>query len=136
MTAGALAVHHLRYLVAPAAVSHEASDAHAYLTVLAPLVLAAVLLIGVHLVSVVLRASMGHEVPLRTTSFRRAWLTATAVLLGVFVAPELAEGLLFEGHPEAAELFRHGGLAVFPIASAVGAVVALSLRGANAVIAG
>jgi hypothetical protein len=87
-------------------------------------------------VSVVLRASRGHEVPLRTTSFRRAWLTATAVLLGVFVAQELTEGLLFEGHPQAAELFQHGGLAVFPIALAVGAVVALSLRGANAAIAG
>jgi hypothetical protein len=135
MTAGALAVHHLRYLVAPEAVSHEASRAHAYLAVAAPLVLAALLLTGLHLVSLVLRARNGDDVAVRRTSFRRAWLAASAGLLAIFVAQELAEGLLAEGHPQALEIFHHGGLAVFPLALGVGAIVALCLRGAHAAIA-
>jgi hypothetical protein len=135
MTAGALAVHHLRYLVAPEAVSHEASRAHAYLGVVAPLAGVAVLLAGLHLVSLVLRARSGDDVAVKPVSVCRAWIAAAAGLLGIFVAQELAEGVLAEGHLHALEIFRHGGLAAIPMAVAVGAIVALCLRGAHAAIA-
>jgi hypothetical protein len=135
MTAGALAVHHLRYLAAPEAVHDEGSAAHAYLGVATPLVLAAAMAAWLPLAGVLARAREGDDVAVAPVSFRRAWLAATAGLLAIFLAQELVEGFVAEGHLQALELLHHGGLAAVPAAIAVGAAVALCLRGAHAAIA-
>jgi hypothetical protein len=120
LAAGSLAVHELRYLLAygdPAAVG-----GHGYLAFVAPLVAVALAIAcGVWLAHV----GRGSSAPARTLT----WLRASAALLGVYVVQETVEALAAAGHPG---LLAHGGWLAVPVALAVGALVALLLRGARA----
>jgi hypothetical protein len=127
--AGALAVHELRYALAFSGhgEAEQASTGHAYLALLAPLALAAVAAAA----ALGLRA-VAHR-PGRATSgprFTRAWAAASAALAVVYSAQELIEGSLAAGHPAGlAALVGDGGWIAFPLALAVGALVAAALRG-------
>jgi hypothetical protein len=65
----------------------------------------------------------------------RLWALSTASLLGVYGAQEWIEGVVHAGHPSGFDaLVGHGGwIAVF-LAGGFGALVAMALRGAEAVV--
>jgi hypothetical protein len=63
-------------------------------------------------------------------------LTVALVLLAIFFVQELAEGLLASGHPAGLEgVFGGGGLWAVPSALLLGSLVAMSLWGADALVA-
>jgi hypothetical protein len=121
LSAGALAVHELRYAVIPA---HDAlaTSAHAYLALVTPgLVVLAVLALAL----LVRHAGRGSGA---TPALARLWATACGILLAVHFAQESLESALSgSGSP-----FGAGALVAVGAAAAVGAVVALGLRGSAA----
>lgn len=122
LAAGSLAVHELRYVVGYG--DEAAVGGHGYLVVVAPLVAIALALgCGVWL------ARIGRAATTRAAHGGLTWMGASASLLLVYVVQETLEGLAASGHPG---LFMHGGWVAAPVALAVGAVVALLLRGAHA----
>jgi hypothetical protein len=64
------------------------------------------------------------------------WLALSSLLVGIFAVQESAELLLVHGRLDVAEsLVVHGGWIALPLCFAVGALVALLLRGARALLA-
>src|SRR4051812_22722563 len=120
LAAGSLAVHELRFM---AGYGGEGSvGGHAYLVWLAPLVaLALAAACGVWLA----RVGRDGAAPRPTLT----WLGASASLALAYVTQETIEGLTSAGHPD---LLAHGGWIAAPAALAVGALVALMLRGSHA----
>lgn len=117
LSASALGLHELRWLLAPAA----REPSHGYVPFAGALaglliVLAAAQLIG----RIAARRGEGETLP-----FRRAWPLAVVVLLAVFSLQELAEGALL----------TQGALLTVPLAMSLGALVALALAGAGALVA-
>jgi hypothetical protein len=132
LTAGALVVHELRYLLAWGAGAHEAmaNEGHAYLGAVTPL---AVALCAVGLGSLLTQAGTAGDG--RPPAFTRHWLLATVGLLLLFGTQETAEGALATGHPAGlAAVIAHGGWLAAPLALAVGAVIALAMRSARALL--
>ena len=87
------------------------------------------------LVFAFVRAMRGLELEPRSVAFGPAWQRSTLALQAVYATQELAEGWLAAGHPPGvAAVLGHGGWTAFLIAIAVGAVVALLLRGAAAAV--
>jgi hypothetical protein len=131
---GELAVHHGRFLFATSEHEHELASAHRYFTGLVPVV-GVLLFMGV--VHFLVRLGRESEVARSGMPRVRAlWLANSLVLLGVFVTQESAETFFTHGHlPELGELFGAGGWTAILFAFVVGAVVALLLRGAVAVVA-
>jgi hypothetical protein len=133
LAAGALLVHEGRYLVG---YGHQADDAiasqgHAYLAWLLPLVVLALAAAGGALITRLARA--GASDAARSWAFRRVWLGATTSLLAIYSIQESIEGALAPGHPGGvAALVSNGGWSAAPIALAVGALIALLARGARA----
>lgn len=130
--AGSLALHQLRYRIAygedtPAALAREG---HGYLDALAPLV---ALLVGAAVLDFVLAiASRGGP----RAGPRTRWIAASLTLLAVYLCQESLEGLLAGGHPSGlAAMFANGGWVSLPLAGALGAVLALAVRGADAALA-
>ena len=128
---GALAVHELRYVLAGA---HQDEQAHAYMPWLVPIACA---LLGLAF------AEFGARLAVRVRSSDRPvylpagvrWLTASTLLTGIFALQEVAERLLAHGRVDVAEsLVVHGGWAGLPLCFVVGAVIALLLRGARALL--
>jgi hypothetical protein len=140
MTAGAIGVHELRYLIgydghASAALS---SQGHGYLSAVA---LGAALLMALALAAFAaafLRARRGDlgSSPSAARSFLRLWLAAALGLAAIYVAQETLEGLLATGHPAGLEgIVGHGGWTAFALAAGVGLGVALGLHGADTALA-
>lgn len=137
LAAAAASLHELRYLVGYSGQADEAlaGQGHAYLA-------HAGSLIGVLLaVAVALflrrlrRASVGAEVTGRASPFLRLWLVASLGLVVVYIGQEGIEGLLAPGHPAGlAGIVGHGGWTAFVFAPLLGAVVALLVRGSDALI--
>jgi hypothetical protein len=134
--AGALAVHQLRYLLA---YGHSSSDAlalqgHAYLVVLAPVVGMLVMLAAIEFLMRVAEAretSYAQALP----SPLRLWMFASGSLAVVYSVQEWLEGAAEAGHPGGlVGVFGHGGWIAILLSVAIGALVALALRGATAVI--
>jgi hypothetical protein len=138
LATGSLVVHEGRYLAGYGDHAHEAEAAqgHAYLSdAVVPTIQVLLVLSVVALVIAFVRAMRGLEPEPRPIAFGPAWLRATLVLQTVYATQELAEGWLSAGHPPGvAGVLGHGGWTAFVIAIAVGAVVALLLRGAVAVV--
>jgi hypothetical protein len=135
---GAMAVHELRYLLAYGGDSGRAlsEQGHAYL----PLVTAAgVVLVGLaagQLMRAVGRARRTGAVEGEAPAFVAAWVLSAVALIVIFALQESLEGLFAAGHPAGvAALTGHGGLVAFPISAAMGALVALGVRGASAAVA-
>ena len=63
------------------------------------------------------------------------WLTASTLLTAIFALQEVTERLLAHGRVDVAEsLVVHGGWVALPLCFVVGAVIALLLRGARALL--
>jgi hypothetical protein len=126
VAASALAVHELRYLLAPVAAGH--THRHAYLTALMPLagVLLA-LLLGRLLVGMAGR----RPTPRRRQSHSALglWGAAALTLLVVYIAQESLEGSLGGGPLGLATLTTGGGWLALPLSFCLGAVVAFVLGG-------
>jgi hypothetical protein len=133
MAVAALALHQLRYAIGYGLDSPEASAGHGYLSLLGALAVGLLALAALQLLALATRPARhpGRGGP----SFRAAWAAAAAALLAIFVAQELLEGVLAGGQG-AAGLLAHAGWSAVPLAIALGAVVALALRGAERVLAG
>jgi hypothetical protein len=123
LAAGSLAVHELRFLAGYGAGGDgQAAAGHGYLAWVAPLVaLALAAACGAWLARVGRSSS-----PARPAV---TWLGASSALAATYVVQETIEGLTSPGHPG---LIAHGGWIALPFALAVGALVALMLRGAHA----
>jgi hypothetical protein len=134
IAAGALAVHELRYLLAygDRSGAEVAAQGHAYLASVTTVVAAALVVMVATLIARLAsgaRAAGDASIP----SPRRLWATATIAVLAIFVLQESVEGLLASGHPAGlVGVFGHGGWLAVPLAAAIGALIALALRGAAA----
>ena len=123
LAAGCLAVHELRFLAGYG--GEGAVGGHGYLDWLAPLLaLALAASCGVWL------ARLGRVAGVQPRP-ALTWLGASAALIATYVVQETIEGLTSPGHPG---LLAHGGWIVIPAALAVGALVAATLRGAQAAL--
>jgi hypothetical protein len=138
LSAGAIGLHQLRYVVADPANAHQAlaGNGHSYL----PLAIALVLLLFgaslVHFATTLVLARGGELREPRRISFARAWAIAAPALLAIFISQESLEGALLGGHMAGAHgLFGHGGWSVFLLAPLIGAAIGLLLKGAANVVA-
>lgn len=134
LMAGGFAVHQLRFLLAygsrsSAALAHEG---HAYLSFLAPLVAAVLVVAAAEYGAALVRAHVDAGVP----RLVRLWALSAATLLVIYCVQELTEGLVSRAHAGGlAGVFAGGGWLSMPLALAVGLVIALLMRGAAAVAA-
>jgi hypothetical protein len=139
MPVAALAVHQLRYLLAygPKGSSELAATGHSYLDSLTPwLVLLLALGVGGFLGRLARAWRAGEDGGPQHRGALGVWLAATAGLILIYAGQEFLEGLFATGHPAGlAGIFGHGGLWALPAALAVGAVLALLVRGGRAAIA-
>ncbi len=138
MPVAALAVHQLRYKLAFGGGSSHmlAVQGHAYLAGLAPwIVLLAGLSIGASLGRLACRWARARSGSVASSrAGLRVWLLAALALVAIYTGQELLEGLLATGHPGGlAGIFGDGGWWAVPAALVVGGVLALALRGAQAV---
>jgi hypothetical protein len=137
MPLAAWSVHQLRYFITyGAGAGRELSDqGHAYLTLLMPAIggLAALAFGGFLLRFVrAWQGDSGDAAPKHGT--RRLWAVIATGLLAIYVGQELVEGLLATGHaPGLAGVFGQGGWWAVLAALVVGLLLALALRGAEAV---
>ncbi|ADB54179.1 hypothetical protein [Conexibacter woesei] len=140
----ALAVHQLRYLLAFGAGAEQrlADEGHSYLGSIeaVAIVLCAVALGGflTHLASAWCgRAAAGTDAaPSPRRGLLKLWAVAALVLAGIYTGQELLEGFLVAGHPPGVEgVLGHGGWLMAPLSLAIGGLLALLLRGAQAVLA-
>lgn len=136
ISVGAIGVHDLRYLIAyRGSTAHELSiTGHGYLGVVTPLAMGALALAVAAFAMRLLLGSARAEHRLPTT--RRLWLFASAALVAIYCCQEWVEGQVAAGHPGGmAALVGHGGWIALPLALGIALVIALLLRGAEAVIA-
>jgi hypothetical protein len=127
---GELAVHQLRYLIAPAP-----EGAHGYLPLLGVLSVVALAVGAGQLAAVLERArSTGRQDRIHL-SFGRAWVLVAGGVLALFWVQESAEALLLGASASAllAPLSAGGWVAV-PLTLALGALLALALTGARAAV--
>ena len=133
---GALSVHELRYLVGYGQGAGRALSAHghSYLTLATTLVvLGCILALGVFLAAIARGDGAGSR---RGSTLVRVSVCAAVALIAIYSFQELLEGLVAGGHPSGvAGVWGAGGWSAVPIASAIGVVIALLLRGAEAVLA-
>ena len=139
--AGALALHELRYRVGYGddAGAVAAEHGHAYLSwawgAVVALVVAAACGFVLSLV-VEFRRIYGPPPRAQAGGFVRSWLWVSAALAVIYSLQELAEGSLAHGHPVGLEgIAGHAGWSAYLLALAIGALVALALRGARDAIA-
>jgi hypothetical protein len=128
---GALVVHELRYVLAG---RHQDEHAHVYMPWVLVVACALLALAVAELAArLAIRVHRGAESP---PAAGVRWLAVSSLLMGIFAGQEIAEQLLAHGHVDVAASVVSGGawLAV-PLAFATGAVIALLLRGAEALLA-
>jgi hypothetical protein len=135
---GALVLHDLRYRIGyhEHAASTLRDHGHAYLSALGIFVGALVALTVALFAAGLLHARRRKDVSLAATpSFGRTWVYATLSLAAIYVGQEWLEGQLAQGHPQGlAGIVGHGGWAALPLAVAIAAMIALLLRGSDAVL--
>lgn len=134
IAAAALAVHELRYLVAPA---HGGAHAgHSYLPLAHLLIALALAGACVQLGALALRARRSGRLERSGVGFSCGWAFAALAVLAVYTGQELLEGALADGRVAGlVAVFGAGGWVAAPLALVAGALVALSMGGARAVIA-
>jgi hypothetical protein len=138
LTGGSLVVHELRYAVSYGNHFHEAlaNHGHDYLPWLQALGGLLVVLAVVRFGAQLLRAWRGHAPEPRHASFVGLWLRFTGALAVIYSVQEGLEGEFASGHQAGpAGIFGHGGWTALLLAAAVGAVIALVLRGADMAVA-
>ena len=134
LAVGALSLHQLRYLAGYGGNAGDAAAAHGhgYLSWVAVAAVGLVVAAGCAFVLALAGARRARGSEAAPAGFARAWLAASAALAVIYSVQELAEGWLAHGHPGgAAALLGHGGWTAYALALAIGALVALALRGAR-----
>jgi uncharacterized integral membrane protein len=127
---GALTVHELRYALAA---QHADEHSHAYLGPLLPVACALLVLALVEFGARV--AARQRRAPEAFTAAGVRWLTIGSLLLAIFAVQETTELLLAHGRLDLADsLVVHGAWLGAPLAFAVGAVIAVLLRGARVLL--
>lgn len=137
LAVAALAVHELRYLLAPIDDGGAPAARHGYLAILAPvLALALAGALGQRL-SVLAGARPGpRSSPEPPASATRLWLACAAALLVLYVSQETLEALLSGARGGALSVaVGQGGWVAAPLAGAMGALIALVLRAPQAPLA-
>jgi hypothetical protein len=142
MPLAAMTVHQLRYylIFGAHAPARLARDGHGYLSSLEPLVLLVAAIAAGAFAGRFVRAWTTRPAGTRPargagTPFVRTWLLCAGVLLGLYCAQELAEGMLAAGHAAGlAGLVGHGGLIAAPLAAGVGAALTIALRSAESLL--
>lgn len=130
LSAAALALHQLRYLAdGPAATL--ARDGHGYLALVAPLIAVLCAVALAHLAG----AWQRELPPGRRFPLLRLWLASTFALLAVFTCQEALETVLSPSRDGPIAMADAGGWLAIPLALALGFLVALLLRGADALLA-
>jgi hypothetical protein len=124
LSAGAWAVHQLRYALAP--VHGGDGPGHAYLHAAVPLLTALVALAAAGFA--VRLVAPRSEAPVRR--LRAEWLSCTLLLIVAFLLQEGIESATSSHGP----VLASGGWLALPLAVAVGLFVALMLRGARAAV--
>jgi hypothetical protein len=139
MPLAALSVHQLRYLLAYGRGSHSelAETGHSYLNSLTPwLVLVLALGVGVFVGHLARAWRSGEAGGSPQPGALGVWLAASTGLVLIYAGQEFLEGLFATGHPAGlVGIFGDGGLWALPAALAVGAVLALLVRGGRAAVA-
>jgi hypothetical protein len=129
--AGALAVHELRYVLAG---RREDPHEHAYMPWAIPIACA---LLGLALAEFAARLAVRireDDQPVHLPAGVR-WLTASTLLTAIFSMQEVTERFIAHGRFDIADsLVVHGGWVALPLCFVVGAVIALLLRGAHALL--
>ena len=137
VTATALALHELRYMLAYGddAGAQLGAQGHAYLS-FAGAAATALLVAAVYQFGAALARARRHgRAEPEHASFGAAWAAAAAVLLAVYTGQESIE-LLGSGQAVTpATIAAGGGWVALPLAIALGAFVALALRLSRAVVA-
>lgn len=134
VAAGSLAVHELRYAVGYGenAGSVLAAQGHSYLSWAGPLLAVVVAVACGAFIARLASASTRSDEPSVNTG--RVWVAASSSLTAIYVMQETLEGYLANGHPGGiAGVLGNGGWTAAVFALAIGAVIALLLRGAHAV---
>jgi hypothetical protein len=135
MPAAVLTVHQLRYLLAfgDHTDAKLASEGHAYLGTLTPLAGMLVAVGAGVFIAGLARTRRDGDAGERGRPFFFVWLLVAVALLAIYALQELAEGMLVAGHPGGLHgVFGDGGLWAVPLSIALGAVVALAVRVAEA----
>ena len=133
---GALSVHELRFLIAPAGAAESSSAGHGYLPLAGFAVAVALAAALAHLAAVAGRAlHTGRHEP-GGSGFAATWLGVTIAIAAVFLAQELVEAALTGRAAQGlSAVLESGGWVALPLAVAIGALVALALAGARAAVA-
>jgi hypothetical protein len=134
--AGSIMVHELRYAIGYGGLANQAliAQGHSYLPFLEALVLVLVAGAMLRFGRSIARARRGECEP-EAARFTTLWLCASAALAGVYTLQESFEGAVAPGHPAGLiGVFGHGGWTALLLSLAIGAVIALLLRGAYEVI--
>jgi len=137
LAGGAFALHQLRYLLGYSGRSHHelAAQGHAYMTFVAPLVAAVLLLAAADVVARLAGARGPGSAGAPAPCVRRLWAVTAGFLFFAYCFQESLEGALVTGHPGGlAGVLGHGGWEAAPLAAAIGLVVALALRTADGAI--
>ncbi len=138
LAVGAFALHQLRYVLG---YGGEASDAlaahgHGYLALVMPLIALVVAVAAGQFLAQLAQARTRGEAGGRAGRFGRVWIAAAAVLFATYAGQELLEGAASAGHPGGIEaVVGGGGWWALPLAAAVGLLVAIVMRGADACLA-
>ena len=133
LAVAALVLHELRYLTGHGehADTALAAQGHGYLALLSPAAAVLLALAAAQLLRALRRAGRTGTAAEAAPGFLTSWAGASAGLLCVYAGQELAEGWLATGHPVGlAALTAHGGAVAVPLALALGALVAVGVRGA------
>jgi hypothetical protein len=133
----AFVVHQLRYRIAYGshASAQLAAQGHSYLDSFAPwLVLLLCLATGGFLARVAQALATGRPTEHRR-SFAAVWVASSCLLTAIYAVQEFLEGLVAAGHPAGLTgIVGHGGWWAGVVAIGAGAVIALLLRVATAVV--
>lgn len=138
LAAGAFAVHQLSYALDSGAALEGAGRTHGYLALVAPIVaLLLALACGQFLARLARAARTGRGAGRsRASSTRRMWAAASAALLAIYLTQEGIERVLAGGHShEPGAVILPGGLYAVALAFAIGALIALAVRGADVAVA-
>ena len=138
LAVGAFALHQLRYALGygDAALQTLAAHGHGYLALLTPLIALVVALAAGQLLAQLASARRDGRPGRGVGPFGRVWVAAAAVLFCTYAGQELLEGALSAGHPRGVEaVLGGGGWWALPLALAIGLLVALLMRGADALVA-
>jgi hypothetical protein len=138
LAVGAFVLHQLRYVLGygESAMQALAAHGHDYLAALAPVVALLVAVSAGQFLAQLARAKRNGEAGRGAGRFGRVWAAAAAVLFSTYAGQELLEGAVSAAHPGGvAAVLGEGGWWALPLALAIGLVVALLMRGADACLA-